>query len=418
MPPNSYDKSILFDVGRWSDDPRINRLARQITAGIVHNFKRGYKSYQKRYDTTIKNVLLNLLVCFDHPSAEWVAYSRNKNDYGINTRYDKLHINYGPLIKVVDTMIARGYIDNKNGINYIGFGRMSRMRPTAKLLRLLSQCTSVRVKCAKELIQLKDADKKLIDYQDTPFSRRKRRIIKRLNSVISGGSIDIQLSNQQELEYYRKNNKWIDCSLNTMHRVFNNSSFEEGGRFVGGWWQWINAELRSLIRINGEPVVELDYSCFHTRMLYDIECVPQPLGDMYLVDGFERAREICKKMINVIYNAKSVEKAEQAVRIGHNLKHKRPNTYTKQKMMDLIHGLRDKHSSIAHYFGSGIGRRLQFLDSCISERIMVTLANHGVTCLPVHDSFVVPESCERLLWDAMRREYMNEFGKEPVIDKK
>ena len=41
--------------------------------------------------------------------------------------------------------------------------------------------------------------------------------------------------------------------------MFNNSSFDEGGRFYGGWWQRIDGKIRKDIRINKIATVEIDY---------------------------------------------------------------------------------------------------------------------------------------------------------------
>jgi hypothetical protein len=60
----------------------------------------------------------------------------------------------------------------------------------------------------------------------------------------------------------------LDLSRRTLYRVFNNSSFKQGGRFYGAWWQSVPREYRGLIRINGKPTVELDYRAIHPRILY------------------------------------------------------------------------------------------------------------------------------------------------------
>ena len=53
-----------------------------------------------------------------------------------------------------------------------------------------------------------------------------------------------------------------------VRRVFNNSTFDEGGRFYDGWWQRIDGKIRKDIRINNIATVEIDYSAIHVIMLY------------------------------------------------------------------------------------------------------------------------------------------------------
>jgi hypothetical protein len=44
---------------------------------------------------------------------------------------------------------------------------------------------------------------------------------------------------------------------------------------------------------------------------------------------------------------------------------------------------------IASHFGTGIGLRLQRVDSDIAEQVMLHFADQGIPCLGVHDSFIV-----------------------------
>ena len=58
----------------------------------------------------------------------------------------------------------------------------------------------------------------------------------------------------------------------------------------------------------------------------------------------------------------------------------------------LIDALIAKHAPIASLFFTGIGLRLQRLDSDISEGVMREMRRRGIVVLPVHDSFLAPAS--------------------------
>ncbi|NDW60120.1 hypothetical protein G0P98_27020, partial [Yangia sp. PrR004] len=74
----------------------------------------------------------------------------------------------------------------------------------------------------------------------------------------------------------------FDFAARTVHRVFNNNDWEQGGRFYGAWWISCPSRLRSHILIDGKRTVEVDYSGLHAAMLY--AQYGQPIPD----DPYER----------------------------------------------------------------------------------------------------------------------------------
>ena len=67
-------------------------------------------------------------------------------------------------------------------------------------------------------------------------------------------------------------------------RVFNDSSFELGGKFYGSWWISPSKDIRKHITLDDEKTVELDYSSLGIHLLYS-----QGSGS--------RFREVNKKII-------------------------------------------------------------------------------------------------------------------------
>src|SRR5690606_24220454 len=93
-----------------------------------------------------------------------------------------------------------------------------------------------------------------------------------------------------------------------LYRVFNNT-LEDGGRFYGAQYQRIEKGLRKYLLIDGQETIELDYSGFHTRMLYHergydykddpyVGMFPSFSNDIHL-------RIIIKFTLNCMLNAKS-----------------------------------------------------------------------------------------------------------------
>ena len=123
-----------------------------------------------------------------------------------------------------------------------------------------------------------------------------------------------------------------------------------------------------------------------------------------------------KTLLLVALNATSEKKAMEAFRsecidtawkIGLSL--------TNKSIAVLLERAREIHPRIAKYVHSGRGRELQYLDSKITEGILMKMTNKGIPCLPVHDSYIVPKQYENQLKEVMVDEYQALLGFEPVI---
>ena len=70
--------------------------------------------------------------------------------------------------------------------------------------------------------------------------------------------------------------------------------FDSGGRLFGGFWETLPKPVRRHgIRIDGEPVVELDYSQLNPLLSYHIADAPPQLGDAYTATREARAQKEC-----------------------------------------------------------------------------------------------------------------------------
>jgi hypothetical protein len=194
----------------------------------------------------------------------------------------------------------------------------------------------------------------------------------------------------------------LDLTQRYLKRVFINSSLEQGGRFYGAWWQSIPSEYRSLISLNGDYVVELDYSTIHMHLLYALSKTKFPLEDHYVFGRLTRGfRSQTKKMMNILINAKSQDSAIRAAKDQELFKAGLPEGIdTIEAYVEEIYSY---HYRIKKYFGSGYGVHLQFLDSQIAMKVMQRI--YPEPCLPVHDSFVVSTRQEKKLNKIMNEEF-------------
>ena len=219
--------------------------------------------------------------------------------------------------------------------------------------------------------------------------------------------------------------KPLRCQL---YRVFNNSSFKYGGRFYGAEYQGLNSEERRSILINGLPVVEADYSSFHTRMLYHLEGIDYNKDPYDLFAGDKYLRKAVKSLLNIAINAPNKTKSLFAFNDGlypknvdgHNnsVNHIIVEALKKKKLSasnfyDIIY---EAHPAIQKYIGTGYGITLQRYDSEIAAKVLTYFTKKAIPCLCVHDSFIVQKQyCDELV-EVMKRYYREMFKFDPIVD--
>ena len=205
----------------------------------------------------------------------------------------------------------------------------------------------------------------------------------------------------QEADY-----EWTAISLGMVYlrRIFTQNSLEKGGRLYGGWWQLIPSKLRRRIMINDDRTIEMDYSGLALNMLYALEKTalsgdPYDIGLNYKGKDDAR-RRLVKRYVNAVLNDTSGKYRLSAAQLG----------YLELSHEELASRVRDKHAPIARHFNSGIGVTLQYHDSEMAEKVIALLNAQGITCLPIHDSFIVPLKAYLKLEIAMKATFEDMFG--------
>lgn len=189
-----------------------------------------------------------------------------------------------------------------------------------------------------------------------------------------------------------------------LHRSFSRGSFEVGGRFYGAAWQQMPKRWRQRILIDDEAVVELDYGSLHPRLLHHMYLRVEAPDDCYA--GIDLPRDLAKRAVSMMLNAENgVARAPEWFRVDD------AGMAWKAVRDAVTAGL----PRLRPYFGTGIGLKLQRVDSDMAEQVMLHFAGQGIPCLGVHDSFLVAERHAEELEAVMREAYRSRAGYEPVI---
>jgi hypothetical protein len=335
------------------------------------------------------------------------------------------------------------------------------MRATEKLIQRISDFGVSPLMLAKhpdsEVILLKDSTKRLISFTDTPETMQWREDLRGTNDLLSKTMINLYISDAELRKLNRRlageteteNNDEdeeeeprgaIDFCNKSLNRVFNNSSFRQGGRLYGGWWQGVPREHRHRVRINRMNTVEVDFSAMHLNLIYWLENLPVP-DDPYTLPGFPKGtRDVVKKCLLTMINAKNRSTAMKSIddRINGIRRITRTaadgcNVTIEQRIEGkdkitlppgvgnvegIIDAFEKKHVAIKDWFFSGQGINLQYWDSQIAMEILRTLTDQGVPCLPLHDSFIVSHPQAEGLREVMFQAFHKVTGRHPKVDSK
>ena len=168
----------------------------------------------------------------------------------------------------------------------------------------------------------------------------------------------------------------------SMMRIFSKGSLNQGGRLYSAVQNY-KAETRKYLYFDNEPTLEIDYSSFHPHLLYHQDGLQFAGDDPYVIEGF--VRDHVKVAFNIMLNRKGTKNNKSAA-----------NTISDELGIDteaseaLEIAILALHSPIAKHFNSGIGLKLQRLDSDIAMSVI----DHFVNVLKrpivsIHDSFIV-----------------------------
>lgn len=363
-----------------------------------------------RLTETMTAFIADLYMAYDDDPCLSLGYSRNKNDYVRSPRYRSDKSTHKTVTLVADYLISQGYVDharhsyrrpeNKTD-QWAASGTRSRMKARVKLIAFLREehgATIHHITTSRngELIRLRSPSKTLQDYSDTLQTKQMRNELETINALLQDAAIEAP--------------RWPegvnpDQTAKLLYRVFNDGRFDRGGRFYGGWWIGAKKRHRAQITINGNPTVELDYSAHHLRLCYHLSSLDAPAReDLYALEGIEELRKAVKWAFTVILNLK---KGQRMASAKGEIKELIDGVMTVSQLRKTIE---KSYPEIAEWLGRERGLELQYIDSCISNQILLSLAGQDVPCLPIHDSYIVEEQHKGLLLQAMTEAYTQEVS--------
>ena len=430
MTDRDYNHSRPLDVHRWSDYSEVNPFIDELYNNHIKDIAENSRIQKKH----LKLVLLDLFIAWiDDPELN-IGVHMHEGAYSDGTifskgksRYNELNIKVST-IKVIHRLRDLGFIGFKKGyegsVEYAP--RLSRIWATDKLISLFKEAAfsyfDINYSKDREVIILRNEDKVDVEYEDNESTEEMRDLLHDYNALLNTTFIDIPELDTPRIEleekkHRQRRNKPIFVNISHhdkfTRRIFNNSSFEEGGRFYGGWWQRVDESHRSRIRLNNLPIIEIDYSALHVILAYtEIKEDYWKLTDKdpYIVpiDGInnpEHIRDINKLFFLLSLNASNEISLYKAFRSELDYK-EYPYKFPDKVLAKLLKDIKLLHPKIAHLICSGAGLRLMNLDSKMVEFIIREFVKTNTPILTVHDSFVVPFGQEDRLNSLMKEAFI------------
>lgn len=444
----SYNKRIISD----NIDSPINRLTETIFQEL-----NSYSRLEHTRKLALNNLLCNLIISFTN--SRYLIVSKNPNEYSIYNKFGLNFYTYRLIIGWINLLLSEGYIKQIRGYydNEIGKGRRTRLFSDERLISLLGEFKNdiqdFDFVNYKPSLILKDKNKNLIVYSLSGRIREVINFLNEYNEFIQGVQIKLPLDN----DFFRTCNFCYHPLINEhyiniyhtiggirytqdragipllitlgakdllfkklqgqLYRVYNNGKFTEGGRFYGASYQQLNKDDRAKILINNSSVTEVDYSSFHLNILYH-KTKKQFEGDPYLkvIDNPE-LRPLLKLVSLIAVNSQNPAQALRAIKdeIRKNIELQKLKRIYKLDEKDLLRKFESTHFRISNYFYSGIGIKLQNLDSQIAETVLKYFTRREIPCLCVHDSFLVSSEHGAELKETMNAVYKKHLGFEAEL---
>jgi hypothetical protein len=313
--------------------------------------------------------------------------------------------------RMLDALCALGFAKQSLG-EFSGFPGQSKQTAVwagPKLIKLIEEhkltLGDLSGSDAGEIIILKRRkrgyrdESELIDYKDTPTTHRFRREVRAINDWLAKADITFDPAAYKQP---------VDLRARQLRRVFTLGRFDSGGRLFGGFWENLPkpARLQGL-RIDGEPVVGLDYSQTNPLLAYHVaEAVP-PAADAYTLQGLEKCRDGVKKVFNAMLFKHPVNQFPKGSR----------KLFPQRiKCEHVTEAILLRHPMLKDVLSSPeTGHRLQFLESEIMMRVLRECQKRNIVALPVFDCVVVKASVEDAVRKIMRQEFKAVAGLDVTV---
>jgi hypothetical protein len=241
---------------------------------------------------------------------------------------------------------------------------------------------------------------KAVEYTDIPKTDKLRAEMNSINAYLAQADVSCKRHNTNPNDRY-------------LRRIFNNDSFDQGGRLYGGFWQRLMSENRyEHIRINKDMIAECDYGQMSILLMYaEAKAQEQiPEGDLYDLNAYgipHECRPGIKKVMQAIINSPDIPKRLP--------KGARKHIPARISLKDILTAIEQQHPIIFPLMTSNLGMQLFRKESDILVKVLLTLQKHDVVALPIHDAVLVADEDRETAIRVMKDVFQEHTGITPKV---
>ncbi len=384
------------DMEASANNEILYTLFMELTSGLT--------IYQKDEKLRDLNILIVNLISNKNKA---VSIPMNRN-YWADEEQRKFNKASPFIIELIKLLKQKNYINMAIGYINEKESRNTRIWSTDKLLDICQKLPEwIITTPPKEPILLKDWDKKgkngkkikakLKPYKDTRFTLGLRKTIQRVNKI--NNDADIRIDGFQ---------------LSVFLRAIFKGDFNHGGRLYSyghRHFQGFTGEERAGFTINGDPVIEYDFSALHPHLLYAMEGIQLECDPYLAVINDPKLRDFMKLTLLRMINGRSKEDVIKNINYEMNFLERQNKTILNnagiEDARELVNKFMDAHRPIDKYLcqGEQHGLRVFNKDARITYDIIKHFATREIPILPVHDSFIVQQKFGDQLKHHMRHIY-------------
>jgi hypothetical protein len=224
----------------------------------------------------------------------------------------------------------------------------------------------------------------LIDYSETAETTRLREEMAVINAALASADLAIEADSGPKIL------TTVGRSLRRQFKLLpedRRERFDRSGRLFGGWWQDFPKVRRPSLRIDGEPVADLDFANMFVRLAYIDAGETPPEGDLYgFIPRLTEAR--WRPGVKLLVSA-MLFRTGPLTRLPKGSKELLPPGLTGT---DARQAILAGHPALAATFETGAGFRIMNAESRILVAALLALADEKITALPMHDGLMVARS--------------------------